>query len=104
MNSISLLAVAYLGVGEYVAGAAVLLAIVLMRFLLWKCWGLLCEARAKGKWESFLAFVLVVLILLGSWVAGWAGYSYAKPQLQTLFGAINSAIASAISPADSAGK
>lgn len=104
MNSMSLLAAASPGVVEYLVGVAALLAIILVRYILWECWGSLCEARAKGKWKSFLALVRVALTLLGIWVAGWAGFSYAKPQLQTLLGAVNSAIASAISPTDSAGK
>lgn len=104
MNSTSLLAAASLGVGAYAAGVAALLAVVLARFILWECWGFLREMLAKGKWKGFLAFVMVALMVFGIWVAGWAGFYYAKPQLQTLLGAINGAIASAISPADSAGK
>lgn len=90
----SMLAVAP-GAGEYAVGTVVLLAVVLVGFVLWECWGCASEAWTKGKWKSFLALVRVALKLVGIYVVGCALLSYTKPQLQVLLDAVSNATAQA---------
>lgn len=99
-----MLATAVLGAKEYLAGTAVVLSVVLVCLLLRECWGSMKEAWTKGKLRSALVFVRVALTLLGMWVAGCALFHHTKPQLVALLGAINGAIASALTSADTAGK
>ncbi|MBI3114371.1 MAG: hypothetical protein HYZ07_00235 [Candidatus Harrisonbacteria bacterium] len=100
----SLLAAASPGIGEYVVGVVVLLAILLAYLLLRDCWSSWKEAWAKGKRRSAFVLVRLALTLLGMWIAGCILLHYTKPRLQVLLDAVNGAIAAPLAAPDSAGK